>query len=94
MDLRDRQAELERLAKERGIQWQGRLRDLPDDPRVRLAALATLLGLNAHTAAFRSEVPIDTLTAEGGRDDRTIEQYERDVREYEERGTLGPREEG
>ena len=92
MDLRDRQAELERLVESRGLEWKGRLRDLPDDPRVRVAALATLLGLDAHAAAFRLEVPSDTLAAAGRSDERAIQQYQRDVNEYQERGTLSERE--
>jgi hypothetical protein len=93
MDLRDRQAELERLVESRRLEWRGRLRDLPDDPRVRVAALATLLGLDAHAAAFKLDVSSDTLVRTGRRDERAIQQYQRDVSEYEERGTLGEREE-
>ena len=93
MDLRDRQAELERLVESRRLEWRGRLRDLPDDPRVRVAALATLLGLDAHAAAFKLDVSSDTLVRTGRRDERAIQQYQRDVSEYEERGTLAEREE-
>jgi hypothetical protein len=38
-------------------------------------------------------VPSDTLAATGRRDERAIQQYQRDVSEYQERGTLGEREE-
>ena len=81
MDLRARLGQLEELAHGRGIAWEGRLHQLPDDPRVRLAGLATLLGLDAHQAAFRPEVPVAALQT-GAEDERAREEFVQLLREH------------
>jgi hypothetical protein len=79
--LRARQAELEELARGRGIDWEGPLREFPNDPRLRLAGLATLLGFDAHKAAFRPEVPVAALQ-EGAGDEGARAEFVRLLQEH------------
>ena len=83
MDPSIRQRELEELARARGVELD-RLADLPDDPRLRLAALATLLGLDARLAAFQPEVSVPALEAMAQVDEAGLEEH-RKALAYQER---------
>jgi hypothetical protein len=59
--LARRRAELSARADERGIDWQSQVKGLPtDDDRLMVAALATLLGVDAHEA-FDPAFSVDEL---------------------------------
>lgn len=81
MELDDRWRQLDRLARQRGIDSQEKVADLPDDMRLRTAALATVLGLDAHQAAIAIEAPLDMLTSRPAMDQDTAEEYARDIRD-------------
>jgi hypothetical protein len=57
----------------------GSVAELPDDPRLRIAALATLLEIDP-MAALRGDVPVRRLAADARKRARALEQYEREER--------------
>jgi hypothetical protein len=77
MNLAAREKELRALAKERGVDWKERAKDLPDDPRLRIAALAMLLRIDP-MEALRADGPAKTLEAEARKKQRAGEEYQRD----------------
>jgi hypothetical protein len=79
MDLKTREEQLRALAEQSGIDWKGRLKDVPDDPRVRVAALATLLGVDPIEAS-RSDRPTKTLGAEARKRKAASEKYAEEER--------------
>lgn len=74
MDLKTREEQLRALAEQGGIDWKGRLKDVPDDPRVRVAALATLVGVDP-IEAWRSDRPTKTLGADARKRKAASEKY-------------------
>jgi hypothetical protein len=81
MDLQARQEELQTLASDRGVDWQGRLGGLPDDKRLRIAALATLLNIDP-MQALRDEGSIKKLASEARERQRTIETHDKKERKF------------
>jgi hypothetical protein len=80
-DLRKRVAELRDKVDKQGIEWQSRLDELPDDPVLQIAALATLLEIDA-LGALQEDVSLDVLE-DRGRDLRRLrEEMEREVARY------------
>jgi len=88
--LEERGAEFERLAKERGVDWRALSAKLPEDPRARVAALATVLGFDS-LAAWRKDVSLEQLEQESEARRETAEQV---AREAEEAGGPLPEREG
>jgi hypothetical protein len=82
--LRDREAELRTRLSQRGGEWERRLAGLPDDPRLQVAALATLLELDA-ADALRPEMPISTLDDRARELRRVRDQVDRELRRHVER---------
>jgi hypothetical protein len=80
MDLGTREKQLRALAEQGGIDWKGRLKGIPDDPRVRVAALATLLGIDP-MEAWKSDRPTKTLGAEARKRYAASEKYAKEERE-------------
>ena len=68
-------AELEARAEEQGLDWKSRLSDLPDDKRLRAAALASLLKIDA-LRAIRDDTPLHVLDDEAGQIRAAIERGE------------------
>jgi hypothetical protein len=64
--LEERQKVLIRQAEHAGIDWKTLLAKVPDDDRARVAALATLLGINAHLALM-PEISMDELAQQAMR---------------------------
>jgi len=73
VDLEARNEQLHALAEAQGIDL-GPIAQLPDDPRLRIAALATLLKIDP-MAAIRGDVPVRRLAAEARKRERALEQY-------------------
>jgi hypothetical protein len=80
MDLKTREEQLRALAEQGGIDWKGRLKELPDDQRLRVAALATLLGIDP-IEAWKSDRPTRTLGAEARKRRAASEKYAHEERE-------------
>lgn len=81
MDLAARESELRALAIKRSVDWEERLSSLPDDPRLRIAALATLLRINP-IEALRADRPTKTLDTEARRRQRARQDYDRQERNF------------
>jgi len=81
MDLSTREKQLRTLAEKRGVDWKRLMKGLPDDPRLRVAALATLLGIDA-IEAWKSDRPISTLADEARKRKAATEKYAREAREH------------
>ena len=64
-----RKALIER-AERAGVDWKKALANIPDDVRARVAALATLLGIDAHLA-LNPEVSLDEIAELALRADHT-----------------------
>jgi hypothetical protein len=64
--LAERQRVLIQLAERAGINWKRLLANVPDDDRARVAALATLLGMNAHLSLM-PEISMDELAEQAMR---------------------------
>jgi hypothetical protein len=75
MDLEARRDQLQALAEEQGADL-ARLNELPDDPRLRIAGLATLLRIDP-MAALRGTVPVKRLVTEARKQERARAKYER-----------------
>ena len=67
MNLELREKELQELADKRGVDWKGPLKKMPSEGRLRIMALATLLGLH----------PLEALHAEGSLKKREAEAHKR-----------------
>jgi hypothetical protein len=80
MDLETREEQLRTLAERAGIDWKGRMKGLPDDPHVRVAALATLLGIEP-IEAWRTDSPTKTLASEARKRKAASEKYAKEERE-------------
>jgi hypothetical protein len=78
VDLEAQREQLHALAEARGIDLAP-VGELPDDPRLRIAALATLLRIDP-MAALRGNVPVRRLAAEARKEERALEQFERQER--------------
>jgi hypothetical protein len=76
--LEERGAGLERRAKERGVDWDALSANLPEDPRARVAALATVLGFDA-LRAWREDVSLEHLEQESVARRETAEQGAREA---------------
>ena len=74
MDLEARRDQLEALARAQGIDL-GPVDQLPDDPRLKVAGLATLLRIDP-MAALRGTVPVKRLATEARKQERARAQYE------------------
>jgi hypothetical protein len=81
MDLKVREEELRALASENAIDWKERLETLPDDPRLRIAALATLLRIDP-MEALRGDTPTKKLVAESRERTQASEKFDRQEREF------------
>ena len=75
MDLEAQKDQLQALAKAQKIDLEP-VDKLPDDPRLQIAGLATLLGINP-MAALRGDVPVRKLVTEARKQERAREQYEK-----------------
>jgi hypothetical protein len=84
MNLRTREKQLRALAEHVGVDWRGPMKELPDDLPLRVAALATLLGIDA-IEAWKSDRPISTLAAEARKRKAATEKHAREAREHVER---------
>jgi hypothetical protein len=84
MDLRTREKQLRALAEHGGVDWKGPMKELPDDLPLRVAALATLLGIDA-IEAWKSDRPLSTLAAEARKRKTATEKHAREAREHVER---------
>jgi hypothetical protein len=80
MDLKTREEQLRALAEQARVEWERQLKELPNDPRVRVAGLATLLGIDA-IEALNSDRPTRTLGAEARKRKAASEKYAREQRE-------------
>jgi hypothetical protein len=76
MDLEARRDQLQALAKEQGVDVAP-VNQLPDDPRLRIAGLATLLRIDP-MVALRGTVPVKRLVTEARRQERARAKYERE----------------
>ena len=76
MDLEAQRDQLQALAEAQGIDL-GPVNALPDDPRLRIAGLATLLGIDP-MAALRGTVPVRRLATDARKRERAHAQYERE----------------
>jgi hypothetical protein len=85
MDLEAQRDQLEALAKAQGIDL-GPVDKLPDDPRLKIAGLATLLGIDP-MVALRGTVPVKRLASEARKQERARAKYEKE--EQERFGELG-----
>ena len=81
MDLEAREAELRAVAGARGVDWEGRLSGFPDDRRLRIAALATLLEIDP-IEALKADTPAERLDADARESQRERAEYERKERKY------------
>ena len=81
MDLQARQEELQKLASDQGVDWKGPLDSLPDDKRLRIAALATLLNMDP-MQALRDEGSIKKLASEARERQRSIETHDKRERKF------------
>jgi hypothetical protein len=79
---------LSERATKRRIDWESRLRELPDDERLRAAALAALLQIDA-VAALKPEADLDRLEEEAERLRSAAEESDREFREHLQREGLG-----
>lgn len=77
--LGERVRELSERAGKRGLDWKSRLKDVPDDPLLRVAALATLLEIDA-LAAMKSDVELDSLEEEAKAAREAARQGEQEMR--------------
>jgi hypothetical protein len=84
MDLSTREEQLRTLAEKGGVDWERPMKGLPNDPRLRVAALATLLGIDA-IEAWKSDRPISTLADEARKRKAATEKYAREAREHLEK---------
>jgi hypothetical protein len=75
MDLEAQTDRLEGLAKAQGVDLAP-VNELPDDPRLRILGLATLLGIDPMTA-LRGDVPAKRLVTEARKQERARARYER-----------------
>jgi hypothetical protein len=75
MDLGEQKNQLQALAKEQGVDL-GPVNELPDEPRLRILGLATLLGIDP-MAALRGNVPVKRLVTEARKQERARAKYER-----------------
>ena len=75
VDLETRRNQLQALAEEQGVDLAP-VTELPDEPRLQIAGLATLLGIDP-MAALRGNVPIKRLVTEARKKERASAQYER-----------------
>jgi hypothetical protein len=75
VDLSQREKQFRALAKERRVPSP----KLPDDPRMRIAALATLLRIDP-MEALKSDRSVKALGAEARKRERASEKSERDLR--------------
>jgi hypothetical protein len=75
MDLEAQRDQLQALAEEQGVDL-ARVNELPDDPRLRIAGLATLLRIDP-MAALRGTVPVKRLVTEARKQERARAKYER-----------------
>lgn len=75
MDLSQREKQFRALAKERGVPNP----KLPDDPRLRIAALATLVRIDP-MEALKSDHSVKALGAEARKRERASEKSEQDLR--------------
>jgi hypothetical protein len=75
MDLEAQRDQLEALAKAQGIDL-GPVDKLPDDPRLKIAGLSTLLGIDP-MAALRGTLPVKRLATEARKQERARAHYER-----------------
>jgi hypothetical protein len=74
MDLEAQRDQLEALARAQGVDL-GAVNRLPDDPRLKIAGLATLLGIDP-MVALRGNVPVKRLATEARKQERARAQYE------------------
>ena len=81
MDLMAREEQLQGLARDRGLDWEGPLSDLPNDPRLRIAALATLLRIDP-MEVLRTEVPVKRLEGDARKRQRANDEFERKERKF------------
>jgi hypothetical protein len=75
MDLEAQRDQLQALAKAQGVDLAP-VNELPDDARLRILGLATLLGIDP-MAALRGNVPVKRLVTEARKQERTRAKYER-----------------
>lgn len=75
MDLEAQKDQLRALAEAQKIDLEP-VDKLPEDPRVQIAGLATLLGIDP-TAALRGDVPVKRLVTEARKQERASAQYEK-----------------
>jgi hypothetical protein len=78
MDLEAQRDQLEALAKAQKVDLAP-VKKLPDDPRLRVLGLATLLGIDA-MAALRGDVPVKRLLTEARKQERAQAKYDRQER--------------
>jgi hypothetical protein len=76
MDLEAQRDQLEALAEAHGVDLAP-VNQLPDDPRLRILGLATLLGIDP-MAAQRGVVPVKRLVTEARKRERAQAKYERE----------------
>jgi hypothetical protein len=75
MDLEAQRDRLQAVAKAQKVDLAP-VKELPDDPRLRILALATLLGIDP-MAALRGDVPVKRLVSEARKRARAHAKYER-----------------
>jgi hypothetical protein len=80
-DLRKRVAELRQKVDKQGIECQSRIDELPDDPVLHAAALATLLEIDAR-GALTEDVSLDVLEDRGRALRRVREEMEQELARY------------
>jgi hypothetical protein len=73
MDLEAQRDQLQSLAKAQKIDLAP-VNKLPDDPRLRIAAIATLLGIDP-MAAMRGDLPVKRLVSEARKQEKAQAQY-------------------
>jgi hypothetical protein len=85
MDFKAQMDDLHALAEAAGVDLRP-VNELPDDPRMRIAALATLLRVDP-ILALRGEAPVDELVSGARERERMFEEYRGE--EQERLGELG-----
>lgn len=78
--LENRAAELETRGRERGLDLEAVMRNFPDDPRARVARLATVLNLDA-LRSLQQDVTLDELEEESQARDEASKQIEGEMKE-------------
>ena len=75
MDLEAQRDRLQALAEAQKVDLAP-MNELPDDPRLRILGLATLLGIDP-MAALRGDFPVKRLASEARKQERAQARYER-----------------